>query len=134
MAYLYCYFSFIFNTSNRQNFSHRSIIYEFIKVFGSIDFFHFTGFAAACIILIALQNKSLQKIMQIKPFLFLGKISYSIYLMHWLIVVYIMEHWEKWLQLFPTPQITFFRDAAYFFFGYYNFCDNAVLYCRASIY
>jgi peptidoglycan/LPS O-acetylase OafA/YrhL len=76
--------------------------------FLGIDFFHFTGFAAACIILIAIQNKSLQKIMQIKPFLFLGKISYSIYLMHWLIVVYVMEHWEKWLQLFPTPQITFF--------------------------
>lgn len=75
--------------------------------FLGIDFFHFTGLAAAFIILFALQNKKMQKVLEFKPLLFLGKISYSIYLMHWLVVVYIMEHWEKWLSYFSTPQITF---------------------------
>ena len=102
MAYLYCYFSFIFNTSNRQNFSHRSIIYEFIKVFG----YWFLSFywLCSCLYYSNCNTKQIPSENNANKTIFV----YSIYLMHWLIVVYVMEHWEKWLQLFPTPQITFF--------------------------
>lgn len=72
-----------------------------------IDFFHFTGFASAIILLFIINSPRLQKILEIKPLMFLGKISYSVYLMHWFFVVYIMDHWDKLISMFPTFEIGF---------------------------
>jgi peptidoglycan/LPS O-acetylase OafA/YrhL len=78
-----------------------------ILLYWGIDFFHISGIASALIILFILNNKSIQTFLTIKPLLFIGKISYSIYLMHWLVIGYIMEHWDKWNSYYPNKYIVF---------------------------
>lgn len=72
-----------------------------------IDFFHFTGFASACILLWVILNKRVQKMLVGPVLLFLGKISYSIYLMHWIFVVYIMDNWDSLMSNFDNWYIGF---------------------------
>lgn len=71
-------------------------------------FFHFSAVASVIILIWVIRNKNVQQFLNKKPLLFLGKISYSIYLCHWLIVVYIMEHWEKLNDGFPDFYTGFF--------------------------
>lgn len=75
--------------------------------FLSIDFFHITGIASFFIILYSINNKGVQKFLTFRPFLFLGEISYSLYLMHWLVIVYIMEHWDMLSSYFSNSNIAF---------------------------
>jgi peptidoglycan/LPS O-acetylase OafA/YrhL len=74
-------------------------IYNLMGFWG-IDLFHITGIASFFILLFIINNPVAQKILTIKPFLFLGKISYSIYLMHWIVIIFVMEHWAKWQHIF----------------------------------
>lgn len=76
--------------------------------FWNIDYFHLTGFASFVILMIIINKKKLQNILHLKPLLFMGKISYSIYLMHWLVVVFIMERWERWQQYIPNEYVLFY--------------------------
>lgn len=72
-----------------------------------IDFFHMTGFASACILLWIIVNKRAQRLLIQPALLFLGKISYSVYLMHWIFVVYIMDHWDSMMSKFDNWYIGF---------------------------
>ena len=72
-----------------------------------IDFFHYSGFASAVILLWIINNKVAQSVLINPILLFLGKISYSVYLMHWLIVVYVMKNWESLISLFPNWYLGF---------------------------
>jgi peptidoglycan/LPS O-acetylase OafA/YrhL len=75
--------------------------------FWGIDFFHFTGLASFAILFFVLNNLTIQSILR-TPFLkYIGKISYSIYLMHWLVVVYIMDHWQRWQLLIENKYVLF---------------------------
>jgi peptidoglycan/LPS O-acetylase OafA/YrhL len=60
-----------------------------------LDLFHFTGVAAALILAYVINSPRLQQGLASKPLLFLGRISYSVYLIHWFVVVYVMGHWDK---------------------------------------
>ncbi|MFN0200641.1 MAG: acyltransferase family protein [Bacteroidia bacterium] len=73
-----------------------------------LDWFHFTALGAAGILIACIHSQRLQKILLWQPFLFLGQISYSVYLCHWLIVVYVMEHWDKFLPYFPNERIAYY--------------------------
>ncbi len=48
--------------------------------------FHITGVASCLILWKAINSSSWQKILRWKPFLFLGRISYSVYLTHWFVI------------------------------------------------
>lgn len=82
--------------------------YHSITGFWRIDFFHFSAIASAVIIYWVICSEKAQAFLNKSVFLFLGKISYSIYLTHWLIVVAIMEHWEQLLAYFPNFYLGFF--------------------------
>jgi len=88
---------------------------KFFAVLGfwGIDLFHITGIASFIILLFIINNQYIQKLLQLKPLLFLGKISYSIYLMHWIVVVYVMEHWEKWKSIFGNDYIIYWTMLAF---------------------
>jgi peptidoglycan/LPS O-acetylase OafA/YrhL len=60
--------------------------------------FPFTGTAAALMLLYVINTKSLRNLFSIKPLVFLGQISYGVYLSHWLFNSYIMNHFEKIMQ------------------------------------
>ncbi len=82
-------------------------LYDKIADFLKLDLFHFTGFASFLILLWIINSKKIQDFLQSKFFIFIGKISYSVYLMHWLIVVAIMEHWDIFINFFGTEPIAF---------------------------
>lgn len=70
---------------------------EFVDKFNSfwrLGMFHYTGFASFLILLVIINKPKLHRVLHLKPLLFLGKISYSIYLMHWLVVVIVMKNWD----------------------------------------
>lgn len=73
-----------------------------------IDLFHITGFASFMILFFVINSQRVQKILNLKPLLFLGKISYSVYLCHWIIILYIMDHWSKWEAIFHNSTLLFF--------------------------
>lgn len=78
--------------------------FDFLK----IDFFTLTGIAAFIFIIFIIASQSAQKVLQIKPLLFLGKISYGIYLSHWLYVIIYYQHWDSWFYpLFNNTLYTF---------------------------
>lgn len=72
-----------------------------------LDLFHFTGAASALILAFLINRPRFQHWLSAKPFLFLGRISYSVYLVHWLFVVYVMDHWDKLTNSLGSPTLAF---------------------------
>lgn len=81
--------------------------YDKITKLSGIGMFHYSGIASFIILLYIINNKNTQKWLSKGPFLFLGKISYSVYLVHWIIVVIVMARWSTWLSLFQNGNLTF---------------------------
>lgn len=73
-----------------------------------IDIFHYTGLASAVILMFVINNVKAQNLLNNKVFRFLGDISYSVYLCHWMIVVFIMNNWQLFLSYFPNFYLGFF--------------------------
>lgn len=92
---------------------HIERIYPFPSIYYKVtgilqlDRFFFTGIASFIILLIIMNGTKIQKALNWKPLHFLGKISYSVYLIHWLIVLAIMERWDKWVALFGDKYLAF---------------------------
>lgn len=81
--------------------------YNYIAGLIGLDFFDYTAVASFFILLWVINQPKLQQMLHHQVFLFLGKISYSVYLMHWLFVVYVMEHWDKWDAYLTNPYVKF---------------------------
>lgn len=64
----------------------------------NIRWAHFSGFAAFLFLIIVMMSKNIQALLENKVLLYLGKISYSIYLIHWIIGLFIMNNWQVWGQ------------------------------------
>jgi peptidoglycan/LPS O-acetylase OafA/YrhL len=72
------------------------LFYYYPNHYLGLDFFHITGFASYFILWKAINDESWQKILHIKPLIYLGKISYSLYLTHWFVIFYLF---------IPRPEI-----------------------------
>ena len=81
--------------------------YDSVAEYLNIDMFHYTGIASALILLFIINNKAAQKILTNGLWLFLGKISYSVYLAHWLVVVHVMKYWDHYIAMFPNFNLGF---------------------------
>ena len=57
---------------------------------------HFSSLAAFLTIAIVIMSKNVQVFLEKKVLLYIGKISYSNYLCHWIFVVIIMNDWDVW--------------------------------------
>jgi len=68
---------------------------------------HFSGLAAFLLLLIVITNKGIQSFMEKKALLYLGKISYSIYLVHWGICIFIMNNWGLWGEFLGDGSVRF---------------------------
>lgn len=68
---------------------------------------HFSALAAYGILILVIMNKPIQNFLENKALLFLGKISYSIYLVHLIIVTFIMDNWDLWGQYLGSGFVRF---------------------------
>jgi len=73
-----------------------------------ITFFHYTALASFVFIIWILRSQRVQHFLSHKILLFLGRISYGIYLMHWLVVNIIFDNWDSLLPLFPNLKVAIF--------------------------
>ncbi|MEO6832561.1 MAG: acyltransferase family protein, partial [Chitinophagaceae bacterium] len=72
-----------------------------------INLFFYTGLASFVFLAFILRNKATQRVLMQPVLRFMGKISYGIYLMHWLVVCIIYDHWNFFLKFFPSVTVTF---------------------------
>jgi peptidoglycan/LPS O-acetylase OafA/YrhL len=70
----------------------------FFDSIASLSGFPFTGTAAALLLLYIINTSALRTFFSNKIFVFLGQISYGVYLSHWLFNSYIMNHFDKIMQ------------------------------------
>lgn len=66
-----------------------NLIYYYPNHYLGLDFFHITGLASFFILWKAINDSTWQRVLNLKPLLFLGKISYSLYLTHWFVIFYL---------------------------------------------
>jgi peptidoglycan/LPS O-acetylase OafA/YrhL len=78
----------------------------FAKYLG-IDFFLYTGIASFVFIVAMVRSEKFKKFFEHSVLRFFGKISYGIYLMHWLLVVDVYRYWDKIRSFFPSERYTF---------------------------
>jgi peptidoglycan/LPS O-acetylase OafA/YrhL len=65
-----------------------------------LDWFHVSGLAAGAILALCINRVKFQNILNWQPFLFLGKISYGIYLTHWLFInCLLMPRWDYFFKI-----------------------------------
>lgn len=74
----------------------------------NLDFFLFTGIASFVFIAFILSSAKAQKFLDQGIWRFYGRISYGIYLIHWLIVSIIFDYWSYIYPLFGTELAAFF--------------------------
>ena len=69
---------------------------------------HFSGIAAFLILILVILSKNAQRFLEKPVLLFLGKISYSIYLIHWVLVIIVMDHWDHFEKVLGDGYFRFF--------------------------
>jgi peptidoglycan/LPS O-acetylase OafA/YrhL len=78
----------------------RFPIVEFLRIpVDRKDIWYLTGFGSAVLLIFFIGSVRAQKILTVRPLLYLGKTSYSLYLSHYII-----------LQVFLPPLVSFMRD------------------------
>jgi peptidoglycan/LPS O-acetylase OafA/YrhL len=74
-----------------------------IRKLVGFDWYHASGIAAFLLLIWIIMSKKWQRLLSLKPLIFLGKISYSVYLMQWLVViVWVNPHFEWFKNQFHT--------------------------------
>lgn len=75
--------------------------------FCHLDFYIFTSIGAFVLLVFLIHSAKAQRLLEHQLLLFLGKISYGIYLVHWVVVEAIFDHWDKIGAYFPNEKIAF---------------------------
>jgi peptidoglycan/LPS O-acetylase OafA/YrhL len=83
--------------------------YVYLADFFQVDVLLYSGIASFIFLAVMVHSGTLQRILNVGILRFYGKISYGIYLIHWIIVTMIFEHWDKLLPHFQNnSKIAFF--------------------------
>lgn len=82
---------------------YNSIIFKYL----GYEVSHLSGIGSAIILMFIIHSRKLQKMLEYALFRFIGKISYGIYLMHWLLVLWISDHRLRLYELFPDKKLAF---------------------------
>lgn len=74
--------------------------YDKISEILYLDEFIFTGIGAAGVLAFCINNHAVQSWLSVKPLVFLGKISYGIYLTHWFFLTILLDNWNYFYPIF----------------------------------
>ncbi len=86
---------------------------HYLLDFLKLDLFHLSALASFFFIICLMYYPRLRKLFQLRGLVYIGKISYGIYLMHWILVCIIGDQWEnRILPLFPNAAIALLVSAA----------------------
>ena len=77
-------------------------VYDELSKLFFLDEFMFTGIGAAGILVFVIQNKYVRAFLSARPLLFIGKISYSIYLTHWFFITVLLDNWNFFYPFFKN--------------------------------
>jgi len=67
--------------------------YSYLTSLIGLNIFHFTGLAAALFLVKVIHSERLQRWLSIRPLVFLGKISYGLYIVHWYFIFNVLQHY-----------------------------------------
>jgi peptidoglycan/LPS O-acetylase OafA/YrhL len=81
--------------------------YKYLAAYFQIDFFIYTGIGSFIIIAWLICSDRIQHILTNPFLLFLGKVSYGIYLSHWFVIDVIYKHWDWLMTFFPSILVGF---------------------------
>ena len=81
-------------------------MYNYLANYVGIELFVYTGFAAAVFIVTIIYNKHIRKFLEIRPLVYIGKLSYSIYLVHALAISVIYDYFQKAIP-FSNPKAVY---------------------------
>lgn len=82
--------------------------YNYLSNYFGIYFYFYSAIASFVFIVAIIQSTQARNILEHKWLLFIGKISYSIYLMHWLLVTDIYLYWDQLNRLFGNGRLAYF--------------------------
>ncbi len=106
--YILLFVSFIFYSLRQiDRMSPLGPTYKYVAAYLGLDFFIYSGFAAFVFIIAIIQSKKVKQLLEHSIMRYIGKISYGIYLMHWLIVLALFDNWDYFLGLFGSTELTF---------------------------
>lgn len=101
--------------------------YEYIfEQYLGYDFFHMSGFASFVFLVFIVHSTKAKRFLELRPLKYIGKISYSIYLTHWIAVNYTFNNWDKLMKYFPDERSGFI--VLFIICIIATFCMAAVLY------
>lgn len=81
---------------------------EVIFKYLGYDVFYFSGVGSFILLVYIIHSRSIQKLLEKQLFRFIGKVSYGIYLMHWMVVTYIFNNRPFLSSFFPSDKTAFF--------------------------
>jgi peptidoglycan/LPS O-acetylase OafA/YrhL len=83
------------------------LTYNYLSGYLGITFFHYTAIASFVFIIAIIISAHAKNILEHKALRFFGKISYGVYLAHWLLVVDVFAYWSKITPMFPNTRYAF---------------------------
>lgn len=81
--------------------------YTYVTEYLGITLFHYSAIAAFVFIAAMIHSKRAKKVLEHKALLFLGKISYGIYLAHWIIFTDFFRYWKRIMPLPPQNNLAY---------------------------
>ncbi len=90
-----------FNTINKIHFFGAWYNY-WIKDYLGFSFSYYSALASFVFLIGIIHSATVKKFLDNRVLRFLGKLSYCIYLIHWVVVTAIFQHWHRIVPLFPN--------------------------------
>lgn len=106
LIFILTYFLYSMRYFDKNLYFSENIYYRTFCLYTKFDFFQFSAYASFIILLWILNNTKTQKILSAKLLVFLGKISYGIYLMHFIVMIIILKNQDS-LMPYLKNELTF---------------------------
>lgn len=81
--------------------------YNDVANYLNINLFHYTGLASFIFLAAILRSPKAQRFLEHRLLVYIGKISFSIYLVHWIVVSFQFHYWKQIIAFFGNESLAF---------------------------